>query len=183
MARARPRRDWRIGATDDFRKKILTLDELLTLRPAWAAAGRSVVWTNGCFDLLHAGHVRSFADARAQGDILIVGLNSDASVCAIKGPLRPVVCEQDRAEVVAALQDVSYVTIFDDLEPSAILARLKPDSHCKGEDYADGRKPIPEQAIVEAYGGQIRFLPLREGRSTSGLIERIIKAYSPQTSE
>jgi len=136
------------------------------------------VWTNGCFDLLHAGHVRSFRDAKALGDILIVGLNSDASVRAIKGELRPVVCEEDRAETVAALEAVDYVTIFNESDPVAVLSKLRPDIHCKGEDYANGKRAIPEQPVVEGYGGEIRFLPLYEGRSTSDLIERIIKAYS-----
>ena len=136
------------------------------------------MWTNGCFDLLHAGHVRSFRDAKALGDILIVGLNSDASVRAIKGELRPVVCEEDRAETVAALEAVDYVTIFNESDPVAVLSKLRPDIHCKGEDYANGKRAIPEQPVVEGYGGEIRFLPLHEGRSTSGLIERIVKAYS-----
>ena len=137
-----------------------------------------MVWTNGCFDLLHAGHIRSFRDAKALGDILVVGLNSDASVRAIKGDLRPVVCEEDRAETVAALEAVDYVTIFNESDPVAVLSQLRPDIHCKGADYADGRRAIPERPVVEGYGGEIRFLPLHEGRSTSGLIERIVRAYS-----
>ncbi len=135
------------------------------------------MWTNGCFDLLHVGHVRSFAEARALGDILVVGLNSDASVRAFKGDLRPVVCEEDRAEMVAALESVDFVTVFPQTDPSEILSRLQPDIHCKGADYADGRRPVPERAIVEGYGGEVRFLPLHEGRSTTGLIERICRAY------
>jgi len=111
------------------------------------------------------------------GDILVVGLNSDTSVRAIKGDLRPVVCEEDRAETVAALEAVDYVTIFNESDPVAVLSQLRPDIHCKGADYADGRRAIPEQPVVEGYGGEIRFLPLHEGRSTSGLIERIVRAY------
>jgi rfaE bifunctional protein nucleotidyltransferase chain/domain len=147
----------------------------VALRASWAGAGRNVVWTNGCFDLLHVGHVRSFQDAKALGDILIVGVNSDASVRALKGASRPVVCEDDRAEIVAALEAVDYVTIFPDLEPSAVLAKLRPDIHCKGADYADGKRPVPEQAVVEAYGGVVRFLPLHEGRSTTALLQRKTK--------
>jgi D-beta-D-heptose 7-phosphate kinase/D-beta-D-heptose 1-phosphate adenosyltransferase len=161
--------------------KVIALDRLLGLRAAWAAAGKKVVWTNGCFDLLHVGHVRSFRDAKALGDILVVGINSDSSVRAIKGDSRPVVCESDRAETVAALESVDYVTIFPESEPSTILSRLRPDIHCKGEDYADGKRPVPERAIVEGYGGAIRFLPLHEGHSTSGLIERICQAYGART--
>jgi rfaE bifunctional protein nucleotidyltransferase chain/domain len=159
-----------------------TLDELLTLRQRWVTQGRKVVWTNGCFDLLHAGHVRSFRDAKAMGDILVVGLNSDDSVRAIKGPLRPVVREDDRAELVAALEMVDYVTVFNEPDPVTILSRLRPDVHCKGADYANGAKPIPELEIVQGYGGEVRFLPIHEGRSTSGLIERIAAAYSPEFS-
>ena len=156
--------------------KLVTLDEIMKLREVWAGEAKTVVWTNGCFDLLHAGHVRSLRDAKAQGDILIVGINSDSSVRANKGPTRPLVCQEDRAEVIAALEAVDYVTIFDDTDPVAILSRLRPDIHCKGADYADGKKPVPERDVVLGYGGQIRFLPLHEGRSTTGLMERIVAA-------
>jgi len=156
--------------------KLVTLDEIMPLRQTWATEGRKVVWTNGCFDLVHAGHVRSLRDAKALGDILIVGINSDASVRAIKGPLRPFVCEGDRAEVIAALEAVDYVTVFNETDPVAVLSRLRPDIHCKGADYADGKKPVPERDIVLGYGGEIRFLPLHEGRSTTGLMERIAAA-------
>jgi rfaE bifunctional protein nucleotidyltransferase chain/domain len=156
--------------------KILTLDELLALRQSWKTQAKTVVWTNGCFDLLHAGHVRSFRDAKALGDILVVGINSDSSVKAIKGGLRPVVPAEDRAEVVAAMEAVDYVTIFDDPDPVNILARVRPDIHCKGAEYASGQRPVPERDLVLSYGGEIRFLPLHQGRSTSGLIERICAA-------
>ncbi len=155
-------------------RKLKALGELVELRPGWRAGGRTVVWTNGCFDLLHAGHARSLHDARALGDILIVGINSDASVRALKGPSRPLMCEQDRAELLAALADVDYVTVFSEPDPAAALALLQPDIHCKGAEYADGSRPIPERAVVEAYGGEVRFLPLHPGRSTTGLIERLL---------
>ena len=157
--------------------KLRTLEALVELRAEWALAGRRVVWTNGCFDLLHIGHIRSFQEAKSLGDILVVGLNSDASVRAIKGPLRPVVCQDDRAEMVAALESVDFVTIFDESDPVAAISKLRPDIHCKGADYADGLRPVPEREVVESYGGEIRFLPLHEGRSTSGLISRIAAAY------
>lgn len=156
--------------------KLRTLDELTTLRAQWAQQGRKVVWTNGCFDLLHVGHIRSFQEAKSLGDILIVGINSDQSVRALKGDLRPVVCEEDRAEIVAALEAVDFVTIFGDRDPVRMISILRPDIHCKGADYADGRKPVPELEIVTGYGGEIRFLPIHQGRSTSGLIERIAAA-------
>ena len=153
--------------------KLMTVEELSVLRPSWASQGQRVVWTNGCFDLLHAGHVRSLRDAKALGDILIVGINSDSSVRTIKGDLRPVVCEGDRAEVVAALEAVDYVTIFNDTNPVNVLSLLRPDIHCKGADYADGKRPIPEKDVVEGYGGEVRFLPLHEGRSTTDLMHRL----------
>ena len=158
--------------------KLRTLDELLILRREWALQSKKVVWTNGCFDLLHTGHVRSFRDAKALGDILIVGINSDDSVRAIKGPLRPVTGEEDRAELVAALESVDFVTIFREPDPVAIISKLRPDIHCKGADYADGSKPVPERDIVLGYGGEIRFLPIHAGRSTTGLIERLAVAYA-----
>jgi len=161
----------------DFSSKLRSLDELAVLRTEWKQAGLRVVWTNGCFDLLHVGHIRSFQEARSLGDILVVGLNSDSSVRAIKGPLRPVVCGEDRAEMVAALEVVDYVTIFDEPDPVRAISVLRPDVHCKGADYADGRRPVPERDIILAYGGEIRYLPLHEGRSTSGLIGRIAAAW------
>jgi len=157
-------------------EKIRTLEELLALRETWAAQGKKIVWTNGCFDLLHVGHIRGFREARSLGDILIVGLNGDLSISQIKGPLRPIVCEEDRAEVIAALEAVDYVTIFNETDPVEILSRLRPDIHCKGADYADGKRPVPEREIVLGYGGRIEFLPIHRGRSTSGMIERICAA-------
>ena len=138
------------------------------------AAGRTVVWTNGCFDLLHVGHVRSLRAARALGDVLIVGVNSDASVKQLKGPDRPLVPAAERAEIIAALACVDHVLVFDDLTPEAVLERLQPEVHCKGADYAppDG-KPIPEAWVVASYGGRIAFLPLVPGRSTSDLARRL----------
>jgi rfaE bifunctional protein nucleotidyltransferase chain/domain len=142
--------------------------------------GKIVVWTNGCFDLLHAGHVRSLRDAKALGDVLIVGINSDASVRGNKGESKPIVPQQDRAEVIAALDMVDYVTIFDEPTPVEALQKLRPDVHCKGAEYADGTRPFPERDTVLGYGGQIRFLPLHPGRSTSDLIQRILKSADPE---
>jgi rfaE bifunctional protein nucleotidyltransferase chain/domain len=110
------------------------------------------------------------------GDILIVGINSDRSVRGNKGEIRPFICQDDRAEMIAALESVDYVTIFDDPTPVGILSELRPDIHCKGADYADGAKAIPEQETVLGYGGEIRFLPIHQGRSTTGLMERIAAA-------
>jgi D-glycero-beta-D-manno-heptose 1-phosphate adenylyltransferase len=161
---------------DPSGSKVRTLDELAALRAAWFDSRKKVVWTNGCFDLLHTGHIRSFRDAKALGDILIVGINSDASVRALKGDSRPIVNQADRAEMLAALEMVDYVTIFDESTPVAALSRLRPDIHCKGAEYADGARPVPERETVLGYGGQIRFLPFHPGRSTTELIDRIAKA-------
>lgn len=158
--------------------KIRTIEDLAASRDSWRRTGKTVVWTNGCFDLLHVGHIRSFRDAKALGDILIVGINSDRSVRAIKGDMRPLVNESERAEMIAAFEMVDYVTIFDEATPEQALARLRPDIHCKGAEYANGARPVPEIATVLGYGGQVRFLPFHPGRSTSELIERIARAGS-----
>jgi rfaE bifunctional protein nucleotidyltransferase chain/domain len=157
----------------EMESKFKTLDELTAIRLKWAAEGKSVVWTNGCFDLVHTGHVRSLRDAKALGDILIVGINSDRTVRAIKGPGRPLTPDADRAELLAAFQAVDYVTIFDETDPIAALARLRPDIHCKGAEYADGARPVPERDTVLGYGGEICFLPFHPGLSTSAIIDRI----------
>jgi rfaE bifunctional protein nucleotidyltransferase chain/domain len=155
-------------------EKIVTWDILLAWRREQAKAGKVVVWTNGCFDLLHAGHVRNLQAARSLGDALVVGLNGDQSVQGLKGYGRPIVSEADRAEVLAALECVSFVIIFHEATPEAALQRLQPDIHCKGADYAPPNgKPFPEGAIVAAYGGRVEFLPLIPGISTTELIGRI----------
>lgn len=163
---------------DPSGSKIRTLDELIAFRAVWRQAGKTVVWTNGCFDLLHVGHIRSFRDAKALGDVLIVGINSDASVRSVKGDSRPIVSQADRAELIAALEMVDYVTIFDESTPVAALSRLRPDIHCKGAEYADGARPVPERETVLAYGGRICFLPFHPGRSTTDLVDRIVSSMS-----
>jgi rfaE bifunctional protein nucleotidyltransferase chain/domain len=151
--------------------KVLGWDELLELRETWRRDGRRVVWTNGCFDLLHVGHVRSLEAAAALGDVLVVGVNSDESARELKGAGRPLVGAAERAEVVAGLESVDHVVVFEELTPEAALDRLRPEVHAKGADYAD--KPIPERAVVEAYGGKVELLPLVPGVSTSALAERL----------
>jgi len=158
----------------DCTAKILELEALLTLREAYRRNGRTMVWTNGCFDLLHAGHVRSLRAASEFGDVLVIGLNSDDSVRQLKGPKRPILPERDRAEMLAALECVDHVVIFPDLTPIQILDAVRPDVHCKGMEYAPPRGlPIPEQTVIEAYGGRVMFLPLLPGISTTELIDRI----------
>lgn len=139
------------------------------------AEGRSLVLTNGVFDLLHTGHLRYLQAARAMGDALLVAVNTDASVRENKGPLRPVVPEDERAELVAGLGCVDRVLLFGDRTAEAVVAALEPDVYVKGADYAD--KPLPEAEIVAGYGGRVALVPLVEGRSTTSLIDRIRVAY------
>jgi D-beta-D-heptose 7-phosphate kinase/D-beta-D-heptose 1-phosphate adenosyltransferase len=152
-------------------KKILSRAELIIRRREWKNNGRRVVFTNGCFDLLHAGHVRLLEQARALGDALVVGLNSDRSVRQLKGDARPLVAEGGRAEVLAALEAVDAVTIFDEPTPRELIAALLPDVLVKGGDWK------PDQIVgreeVEAAGGRVVVVPYLEGYSTSALIARI----------
>jgi rfaE bifunctional protein nucleotidyltransferase chain/domain len=162
------------------RQKLVDWPDLLAARDELRRAGKVVVWTNGCFDLIHPGHVVSLQAARALGDALVVGLNSDASVKAAKGPGRPILAQHERAAVLAALECVDYVIAFDEPTPEAALARLRPDVHCKGADYAPPHgRPIPEQALVEGYGGRVEFLPLSPGVSTTELLARIRREEGP----
>jgi len=155
----------------------VTWEALDALRDRWRRQGRTVVWTSGCFDLLHVGHLHSLEAARALGDVLVVGINGDASVQRLKGPGRPILSAAHRAELLAALEPVDHVVVFDEDTPEVALGRLQPDIHCKGAEYAppDGR-PIPERAVVEGYGGRVEFLPLTDGESTSALLDRIARA-------
>ena len=156
------------------RRKVLPWPDLLAAREQARAAGRVVVWTNGTFDLLHPGHVSSLQQARALGDLLVVGVNSDRSVKAYKGPTRPILNEHERAAMLAALECVDFVVVFDEDTPAESLARLKPDIHCKGAEYAPPHgRPVPERSVVEAYGGRIEYLPLVPGVSTTELLKRI----------
>lgn len=157
--------------------KLSNRHALRIIRERYRSERRVVVWTNGCFDLLHPGHVASLQSAKSLGDVLIVGLNSDVSVKANKGPTRPVLNEQDRAIMLSALACVDHVVIFDEPTPEHILQELKPDIHTKGMEYAppNGR-PVPEAATVISNGGRIEYLPLVPGISTTELIRRITAA-------
>jgi rfaE bifunctional protein nucleotidyltransferase chain/domain len=155
-------------------EKLLSHDELLGARANLRAAGKTVVFTNGVFDLLHVGHVRYLEQARALGDALVVAINSDRSVRALKGNGRPVIIEQERAEILAALRQVSYVTIFDDISPRDLIAKLLPDVLVKGGDY--GVDEIHGREEVEAAGGRVVSLPFIAGASTSAIIERMKKS-------
>jgi rfaE bifunctional protein nucleotidyltransferase chain/domain len=147
------------------------LSDLLAERQAWKAAGKAVVFTNGCFDLLHPGHVALFEAARAEGEVLVVGLNSDRSVRALKGEGRPLIPEQERAETLAALEAVDRVVIFDEDSPREIIAALRPDVLVKGADWAEDA--IIGREEVEEAGGRVVRVPLMPGRSTTAMVARI----------
>jgi len=156
--------------------KILSLNELCAERERLRQAGRRVVFTNGCFDLIHPGHVNYLQQARRLGDALVVALNSDRSVRELKGEKRPILDQDERAEVVAALGCVDYVTVFDDPTPREVIAALLPDVLVKGGDWEVDR--IVGREEVEAAGGLVLNLPFVEGCSTSDVIERIVARYS-----
>jgi D-beta-D-heptose 7-phosphate kinase/D-beta-D-heptose 1-phosphate adenosyltransferase len=152
-------------------EKILTPAEMLGERQSLRAAGRRLVFTNGVFDLLHVGHVRYLAEARTLGDALLVAINSDRTVRKLKGPDRPVFEEGERAEILAALRCVDYVTIFDDVTPRKLIGELLPDVLVKGGDY--DLDQIHGREEVEAAGGKVISLPFVKGASTTALIERM----------
>ena len=152
-------------------EKILSRAALLDERERLRAAGRRLVFTNGVFDLLHVGHVRYLTQARMLGDALVVAINSDRAVRELKGAHRPVFDEAERAEILAALRVVDYVTIFDDVSPRSLIAALLPDVLVKGGDY--GLDQIHGREEVEAAGGKVISLPFVEGSSTTALIQKI----------
>jgi D-beta-D-heptose 7-phosphate kinase/D-beta-D-heptose 1-phosphate adenosyltransferase len=158
--------------------KLKSVEALASILRAAQARGRKVVFTNGCFDLLHRGHVRYLVQARALGDLLVVGLNSDPSVQALKGPARPIVPAEERAEVLAALEAVDYVTIFEEPTPERLIAALQPDILVKGGDWTPDT--IVGRETVERRGGEVRALPYVDGASTSGIIERILARFGPR---
>ena len=144
------------------------------------AAGKTIVFTNGCFDILHVGHVRYLTAARQLGDVLIVGLNSDQSVRELKGPARPVNHEDDRAEVLEALAAGDYVVIFGERTAETVVAEIEPDLYVKGGDYAIDQ--LPEADIVRRYGGRTVLIPEVPGRSSSNIINKIKTHPSPKPS-
>jgi len=155
--------------------RVLDTDEAVRWRSDRRAQGQSVVFTNGVFDLLHAGHVDLLERARALGDVLVVGLNTDASTRRLKGERRPLLPEADRARVLAALAVVDAVVLFDEDTPAELVRRLEPDVLVKGADYAEDA--IVGKDTVEARGGRVVRLPLVEGRSTSKIVEEIIRRH------
>ena len=152
-------------------RKVLTHPDLFDERARLRAAGKKVVFTNGVFDILHVGHVRYLEKARALGDALVVAINSDRTVRELKGVGRPLMDENERAEILAAMRAVSYVTVFDNVSPRLLIAELLPDVLVKGGDYA--LDEIHGREEVEAAGGRVVSLPFVEGVSSSAIIERI----------
>lgn len=155
----------------DPKEKIVSLEELKTILSQLKAAGKRIAFTNGCFDLLHVGHTRYLRQAREMADVLIVALNTDGSVQALKGAGRPIQPQEDRAEIIASLESVDYVLLFEEQNAVALLDALQPDLYVKGGDYTVAN--LPEAETVTAYGGYLVILPFEEGRSTTRLIERI----------
>jgi rfaE bifunctional protein nucleotidyltransferase chain/domain len=152
-------------------RNLYTRPELIAQRARWRRAGKAVVFTNGCYDLLHPGHVRLLEKARSLGDILILALNSDASVARLKGPTRPLIPEIERAELVAALEAVDVVILFDEDTPRELIAALLPDILVKGADWAHW---IAGREEVEAAGGRVLALGLEPGYSTTGIVEELL---------
>jgi rfaE bifunctional protein nucleotidyltransferase chain/domain len=160
-----------------MKTKIVTLDELARVAKQLRAAGKKLVATNGCFDLLHAGHIRYLQAARALGDALAVGLNGDRSVCELKGPGRPINKEKDRAELLAALESVDFVSIFPEMRATRFLEMVAPSVYVKGGDYRTDTLDAEEYAILKKLGAEIRFIPFEPGYSTSRLLEQLRNSH------
>ncbi|MCR4293349.1 MAG: D-glycero-beta-D-manno-heptose 1-phosphate adenylyltransferase [Candidatus Kuenenia sp.] len=156
--------------------KIKTIEMLENILKEHRRRNDKVVFTNGCFDILHVGHIEYLKFARKQGDLLVVGLNTDSSIKKLKGPNRPIVSQDERAKMLAALEDVSYVVLFDELTPMSIITSLKPEILVKGEDWKDAG--VVGQEFVESYGGKVVLAPLVEGISTTNIVSRIIKKHT-----
>jgi len=166
-----------LGIPREAKSKIVSCQEAAARVVDWTAQSRQVVFTNGCFDLIHQGHVRYLAQARGLGDALVVGLNSDDSIRRIKGDKRPIMPEPERAEVIASLECVDLVTIFSEDDPKALIAAIKPKILVKGADWP--KEKVVGREIVEALGGEVRNIPLVEGCSTTSIIETIVNRFSP----
>ncbi len=154
--------------------EVVSREELMRIRDEVRAAGETIVFTNGCFDIIHRGHTDYLSRARSLGDILVVGLNTDRSVRALKGETRPIVLEDDRAHVLAALTSVDYVCLFDEDTPQELIAAIVPDVLVKGAGYS--RENIVGADLVEEHGGKVVALEALEGRSTRSIVDRILEA-------
>jgi len=163
-----------------FPNKLLSLESLQPVVSSLKASGKTVVFANGCFDLLHVGHIRYLQGARQLGDVLVVGLNSDQSVRRLKGSQRPLMPENERAEILAALACVDYIVIFQEPNVEAMLRVLKPDIQCKGSDYTE--ETVPEREVVRSYGGRVAIAGDPKDHSTRDLIQDILgRSTTPQS--
>ena len=162
-----------------MREKIKAKEDLQRIIDDLKAKGERIVFTNGCFDLLHVGHIRYLEEAKALGDILVVGINSDRSVRNIKGPLRPILPEEERAEILSGLGCVDYITIFDEADPLELISSLQPHILVKGGDWT--KETTVGKEVVERSGGEVIILPFVQGASTSNLIEAILERYEKRT--
>ncbi|MDE3179405.1 MAG: adenylyltransferase/cytidyltransferase family protein [Acidobacteriota bacterium] len=156
--------------------KIVPRSEVAELGVRLRAESRTIVFANGCFDLLHVGHIRYLREAKNQGDVLVVGVNSDRAVSALKGAGRPLMPEVGRAELVAALEFVDYVIVFDDLSAESLLLDLRPNVQCKGTDYTD--ETVPERSVMESLGGEVRITGDPKGHSTRDILADIRKRFA-----
>jgi D-beta-D-heptose 7-phosphate kinase/D-beta-D-heptose 1-phosphate adenosyltransferase len=158
-----------------MKKKIKERKELLRIIKNLKAKGKQIVFTNGCFDVLHLGHVRYLEEAKALGDVLVVGVNSDSSVRKLKGPKRPILPEQERTEILSGLGCVDYITIFNEADPLKLITSLKPNLLVKGGDWT--REQIVGREVVERSGGELVIIPFVKGASTSNVIDTILKRF------
>lgn len=158
-----------------MRKIVLSPEDLQPVLMELRQQGKRIVFTNGCFDLLHPGHIHVLVQARALGDVLVVGLNSDASIKRLKGRKRPILNDRERAVILAALEAVDYVTVFDEDTPRALILLLRPDILVKGGDWRT--ETVVGKEDVEAWGGEVVLIPYQPGTSTTHIIERVLAAY------
>jgi rfaE bifunctional protein nucleotidyltransferase chain/domain len=160
--------------------KLTTLKPLLKEVKKLRKAGKTIALANGCFDLIHVGHIRFLQEAKKKGDVLIVALNADDSVRQIKGALRPIFDQDDRADIISAIEFVDYVIIFNEPTVAKLLHSIKPDIHCKGTDYT--YETVPEREVVKEYGGTISIVGDAKDHSSKDIIKQIVEKYSPHGS-
>jgi D-beta-D-heptose 7-phosphate kinase/D-beta-D-heptose 1-phosphate adenosyltransferase len=162
-----------------MKQKIKGREELLKITQDLKIKGKRIVFTNGCFDLLHIGHIRYLEEAKTLGDVLIVGVNSNSSVRKLKGPERPILPVEERTEILSGLGCVDYITIFDELDPLNLISSLQPDVLVKGGDWT--KEQVVGSEVVERSGGEVVIIPFVQGASTSNQIEIILKRYEKRT--